>query len=149
MKTLFFSIAVLLCFSTAVFAELSVSDLEKIRQIVNEAEVRTEKRINEAEVRTEKRINEVQAQLEQRIAEQSERFSAEIRAQGDRITEQGKRLDFHGALLITLIGAIIAFVGLPLAFIIYQFNKYSVREYEIKTLREKIEALEKKHILRA
>ena len=138
MKTLLFSIAVLLCFSSAVFAELSVSDLEKIRQIVNEAEVRTEKRINETEVR-----------IEQRIAEQSERFSAEIRAQGDRITEQGKRLDFHGALLITLIGAIIAFVGVPLAFIIYQFNKYSVREYEIKTLREKIEALEKKHILRA
>ena len=120
MKTLFFSIAVLLCFSSAVFAELSVSDLEKIRQIVNEAEVRTEKR----------------------IAEQGKRLSAEIQA-------QGKRLDFHGALLITLIGAIIAFVGLPLAFIIYQFNKYSVREYEIKTLREKIEALEKKHILRA
>ena len=131
MKTLFFSIAVLLCFSSAVFAELSVSDLEKIRQIVNESEVRTEKR-----------ISEVQAQLENRIEEQGKRFSAEIQA-------QGKRLDFHGTLLITLIGAIIAFVGVPLAFITYLFNKHSVREDEIKALREKIEALEKKHILRA
>ncbi len=125
MKTLSFSIAVLFCFSTAVFAELSVSDLEKIRQIVNETEVRIEKRIEE----------------------QGKRFSAEIQA-------QGKRLDFHGALLITLIGAIIAFVGVPLAFITYQFNtyqfnKHSVREAEIKALREKIEALEKKHILSA
>ena len=142
MKTLSFSIAVLLCFSSAVFAELSVSDLEKIRQIVNEAEVRTEKRINEVQAQLEKRISEVEVQLEKRIEEQGKRFSAEIQA-------QGKRLDFHGTLLITLIGAIIAFVGVPLAFITYLFNKHSVREDEIKALREKIEALEKKHILRA
>ena len=46
MKTLglFLTIAVLFCFNTAAFSELSVEDLEKIRQIVNEAEARLEKR---------------------------------------------------------------------------------------------------------
>ena len=37
-------IAVILCASTPVFAELSVEDLEKIRQIVNEVEIRLGKR---------------------------------------------------------------------------------------------------------
>ena len=87
MKTLFFTIMGFLCLSTVVAAELSVEDLEKIRQIVNEAEVRLEKRITETEVRLEKRITEIEGHLEKRIAEQS------------------KRLDFHGTLIITLIGA--------------------------------------------
>ena len=121
MKTLFFTIAGLLCLSTVTTAELSVEDLEKIRQIVNEAEVRLEKRITETEVRLEKRM-----------------------------TEQSKRLDFQGTLIITLIGALIAFVGVPLAFIAYQQSSRTQQDdtikgqaIEIQALREKIESLEK------
>ena len=121
MKTLFFAIVGLLCLSTVATAELSVEDLEKIRQIVNEAEVRLEKRITETE----------------------ERFT-------ERFTEQSKRLDFHGTLIITLIGALIAFVGVPLALIAYQQNRRTQQEdtikaqaIEIQALREKIESLEK------
>ena len=132
MKTLFFAIAGLLCLSTVVTAELSVEDLEKIRQIVNEAEVRLEKRITETEVRLEKRITESEAHL------------------GKRMTDQSKRLDFQGTLIITLIGALIAFVGGPLAFIAYQQNSRTQRDdtikgqaIEIQALREKIESLEK------
>ena len=87
MKIILFTIVGLLCLSTVATAELSVEDLEKIRQIVNEAEVRLEKRITE------------------------------------RFTEQSKRLDFLGTLIITLIGALIAFVGVPLALIAYQQNR--------------------------
>ena len=114
MKTLFFAIVGLLCLSTVAIAELSVEDLEKIRQIVNEAETRSEKRITE------------------------------------RFTEQSKRLDFQGTLIITLIGALIAFVGVPLALIAYQQNRRTQQEdtikaqaIEIQALREKIESLEK------
>ena len=143
MKTLFFTIAALLCFSASVFAELSVEDLEKIRQIVNESEARTEKRISESEARIEKRISESEARTAERIAELEKRFSAEIRA-------QGKRLDFHGALIIALIVAIIAFVAVPVGFITYQYNRHHAqRNEEIRTLREKIEALERERILEA
>lgn len=122
MKTLFFIFSGLFCFSTSVFAELSVADLEKIRQIVSESETR----------------------LEKRIAEQGERFSAEIRAQGERMTEQGKRLDFLGALMIALIVAIIAFVGVPLGFIAYPYNRHrGQQDAEIRALREKIERLQR------
>ncbi|MCY4554188.1 MAG: hypothetical protein OXC79_10985 [Candidatus Poribacteria bacterium] len=121
MKTLFFTIVGLLCLSTVATAELSVEDLEKIRQIVNEAEVRLEKR-----------ITEIEAHL------------------GKRMTEQSKRLDFQGTLIITLIGALIAFVGVPLAFIAYQQNSRTQQDntikaqaIEIQALREKFESLEK------
>ena len=114
MKILFFAIVCLLCLSTVATAELSVEDLEKIRQIVNEAEGRLEKGITE------------------------------------RLTEQSKRLDFQGTLIITLIGALIAFVGVPLALIAYQQNRRTQQEdtikaqaIEIQVLREKIESLEK------
>ena len=109
MKTLFFAIVGLLGLSTIATAELSVEDLEKIRQIFNEAEVRLEKRITETEVRLEKRITETEVRLEKHFA--------------DRFTDQSKRLDFHATLIITLIGALIAFVGVPLALIAYQQNR--------------------------
>ena len=111
--------------STAVSADLSVQDLEDIRKIVNEAEVRLEKRITEAEERLEKSFT-------------------------DRFTGQSKRLDFQGTLVITLIGAVIAFVGIPLILIAYQQNRRTQQDdlikaqaTEIQALREKIEALEK------
>ena len=125
MKTLFFTITVSLCLSTVVSAELSVGDLEKIRQIVKESEVRLEKRITETETRLERHF-------------------------ADRFTDQSKRLDFHATLIITLIGALIAFVGVPLVLIAYQQNRRTQQDdlikaqaTEIQALREKIEALEK------
>ncbi len=67
----------------------------------------------------------------------------------DLIQAQGKRLDFHGALIIALIVAIIGFVSVSLRLITYQHSKLRVQQYEeIKALREKIEALEENRILR-
>ena len=131
MRTLFFTIMVSLCLSTAVFAELSVQDLEDIRKIVKESEVRLEKRITETEERLEKSFT-------------------------DRFTGQSKRLDFQGTLVITLIGAVIAFVGIPLILIAYQQNRRTQQDdiikvltAEIQTLRERIESLEEKRIVGA
>ena len=120
MRTLFFTIMVSLCLSTAVSADLSVQDLEDIRKIVKESEVRLEKSFT------------------------------------DRFTEQSKRLDFQGTLVITLIGAMIAFVGIPLILIAYQQNRRIQQDdiikgltAEIQTLRERIESLEEKRIVGA
>ena len=102
------------------FAKLTVEDLEKICQIVNDAELWIEKRITDQE----KNIS-------------------------DLIQAQGKRLDFHGALIIALIVAIIGFVSVSLRLITYQHSKLRAQQYEeIKALREKIEALEENRILR-
>ena len=109
---MFLAIAGLLCFSPSAFGELSVEDLEKIRQIVNEAEVRLGKRIDDVEERLDKRIDEVEKQLGDRIA-------SEIQAQGNRITDLRERIDYQGHLIIALIVAIIAFVAVPMGVIVY------------------------------
>ena len=76
----FLIIAFVLYASTPVFAELSVEDLEKIRQIVNETETRLGKRIDEVEVR-----------LEKRITSESEAQGKRITGLGDRVTDLRER----------------------------------------------------------
>jgi len=114
--------------SVPVFAELSVEDLEKIRQIVNESEVRLGER-----------IDDVKKELDTRIEDQ-----------GKRITDLRDRINFQGHLIIALIVAIIGFVAVPLSFLVYQYNKQRERQREeIETLRRRIEELERKPIIQA
>lgn len=133
---LFLIITMVLCAnSMPVFGELSVEDLEKIREIVNESEVRLEKRIT----------TEIQAQ-EKRITGLGDR----ITGLGDRITDLRERISFQGHLIIALIVAIIGFVAVPLSFLVYQYNKQRERQRdEIETLRRRIEELERKPIIQA
>ncbi len=147
------AIVCFLCFSPSVFAELSVEDLEKIRQIVNEFEVSLGKRIDEFEVRLGKCIDEVEKQLGDRITSDSE-------AQRNRIMDLRDRIDFQGHLIIALIVVIIAFVAVPMGVIVYQYNRNrdqqeakvrAVRDQqeEIKLLRQRIEELEREWLIKA
>lgn len=135
-------IAIILCAGPPISAELSVEDLEKIRQIVNASEVRLGKRIDEVEVRLEKRI------------------TSESEAQGKRITDLRDRIDFQGHLIIALIVAILTFVAVPMGIIVYQYNRnrdqqaaeikaLRDQQEEIETLRRRIEELERKPIIQA
>lgn len=128
----------LLFFSNYAFGELSVEDLEKIRQIVNETEARLEKRISDVETRLEKRISDVETQ-----------FFRALELQGERITDLRERIDFQGNLMIALICSMIAFVSAPLAYIAYQFNKYRARqEVEMDAMKQRVEELEGRQIIR-
>ena len=116
----FLAVACFLCFSTSAFGELSDEDLEKIRQIVNESEVRLGKR-----------IDEVKKELDTRIEDQ-----------GKRITDLRERIDYQGHLIIALIVAIIAFVAVPMGVIVYQYNRNrDQQEAEIKVLRDQQEEI--------
>ena len=129
---LLLTITGLLFFSDYAFSELSVENLEKIRQIVNEAEARLEKRIGDVEVRLEKRISDVETH-----------FSDQLQVHGQRITDLRARVDFQGNLIIALICSMIAFVSAPLAYIAYQFNKYRARqEAEMDVMKQRVEELE-------
>ena len=145
----FLIIAVILYASPPISAELSVEDLEKIRQIVNEAEVRLGKRIDEVEVRLDKRIDEVGKIVADRLEDQ-----------GKRITDLRERINFQGHLIIALIVAIITFVAVPMGIIVYQYNwnrdqqaaeikALRDQQEEIKALRRRIEELERKPIIQA
>jgi len=138
MLGLFLIIAMILCSSVPAFGELSVEDLEKIRQIVNESEVRLDKRIDEVGKIVEDRLED----------------------QGKRITDLRDRINFQGHLIIALIVAIIAFVAVPMGIIVYQYNRnrdqqeseikaLRDQQEEIETLRRRIEELERKPIIQA
>ena len=142
----------LLFSSDYAFSELSVEDLEKIRQIVNETETRLEKSISGVETRLETRISGVETRLETRISGVETRlekqFSDGIKLHGERITDLRARIDFQGNLIIALICAIIAFVSAPLAYIAYQFNKYRARqEAEMDVMKQRVEELEGRQII--
>lgn len=127
----FLLIAGFLSFNASALGELSVEDLEKIRQVVNETEVRLGKRIDEVEVRLGKRIDEVKKELDTRIEDQ-----------GKRITDLRERIDYQGHLIIALIVAIIAFVAVPMGVIVYQYNRNrDQQEAEIKVLRDQQEEI--------
>ena len=151
----FLVIVGLLCFSTSAFGELSVEDLEKIRQIVDEAEVRLGKRIDDVEVRLGKRIDDVEVRLEKRISEVKVELDKRIT---NEIGALGKRIDFQGHLIIALIVAIIAFVAVPMGIIVYQYNRNrdqqeaeirAIRNQheEIRVLRQRIEELERERLI--
>ena len=127
----------LLFSSDYALSELSVEDLEKIRQIVNETETRLGKSITDVETRVEKRISDVEKQ-----------FSNGLKLHGERITDLRARVDFQGNLIIALSCAIIAFVSAPLAYIAYQFNKYRARqEAEMDVMKQRMEELEGRQII--
>ncbi|RKU13803.1 hypothetical protein C6501_08930 [Candidatus Poribacteria bacterium] len=142
-----FIITALLCYNLSVFAALTVEDLGKIQKIINDSEVRMEKRLLEVEKRIIERITELDKRLSGDIQELDKRLSGDIqnldkRLSGD-IQNLDKRLSFHSSLIVALIIAIIGFVSVPMGFITFQYFKMRAQqEEEIKTLREKIEALE-------
>ncbi len=99
-----------LCYNVSAFAALTVEDLDKIREIVNESEDRMEKRLSEVEKHLSRDIQTLEKNF-------------------------GERLTFHSSLIVALIASIIGFVAVPMGFITYQYIKMrSQQDEEIKAL---------------
>ena len=107
--SLVFIIIWLLCYNFSAFAALTVEDLEKIREIVNESETRMEKNLSEIEKRLSEKIQTLEKNLSGNIQTLEKNFD--------------ERLTFHGSLIIALIIAIIGFVSVPMGFITFQYFK--------------------------
>lgn len=135
-----FIITWFLCYNLSAFAALTVEDLDKIREIVNESELRIEKRLSEVEKHLFSEIQAVDKRLSADIQDLDKRLSGSIETLDKNF---GERLSFHSSLIVALIASIIGFVAVPMGFITYQYIKMrSQQDDEIKVLREKIEALE-------
>ena len=116
--SLVFMIVGLLCYNVSAFAALTVEDLDKIREIVNESEARLEKRIIE-------RIAEVDKRLSGNIQDLDKRLSGDIQTLEKNF---GERLSFHSSLIIALIIAIIGFVSVSMGFITFQYFKIRAQQ---------------------
>lgn len=96
----------LLLFSTPVFGELSIADIEKIRAIVKESDTLLREEI----AASEKRMREY---ISQEIRVINTTITQEIQAVNTTIAEMDKRLSQIFVLVIALVAFIGVVVGVP------------------------------------
>ncbi len=129
MKNLIF-IGILLSFTTPAFSELSDSDLQRIREIVQVEVLNVEQRL-QAEMRTaieasEKRMTAAIEASEKRMTEY----------QNIKLTELDKRMDLLASLLIGIMALIVLAVGAPQLILAYRQRKQEqVQQNAIQELR--------------
>ena len=115
MKFGIFFVIGLWCLSLAAFGELSVDDLDKIRDIVKESEDRLRAEI----VAVEERLR-------------SENAASETRT--------NKQLDRNFTLLIALFGFVAVVTGIPLTLVALQLRKERDRDEQLNQQRREIDA---------
>ena len=134
MKTIMILSAVLLLCTTSALAELSSEDLEKIRTLVkeevSEVETRLTDRINLSEKHLKEYVTQEIGKVNIRIGEMDRRLTGEI-------SNMDKRLDQTFTLVVVLITAVIAVVGVPMTIILLSRQDKKQRSQD-----EKIEALQ-------
>ena len=115
MKFGIFFVIGLWCLSLAAFGELSVDDLDKIRDIVKESEDRLRAEI----VAVEERLR-------------SENAASETRT--------NKQLDRNFTLLIALFGFVAVVTGIPLTLVALQLRKERKRNEQLNAQQREIDA---------
>ena len=136
MKTTTILSAVLLLCTTSAFAELSGEDLEKIRTLVKEEVSEVEARLTDKIDLSEKHLKEYVTleigKVNIKIGEMDRRLTGEI-------SNMDKRLDQTFTLVVVLITAVIAVVGVPMTIILFQLSRQDKKQ---RSQDEKIEALQ-------
>ena len=138
MKVMMILLAVVLFVSPQVFAELSVSDLEKIREIVKESETRMKDIITSFETRMKEYVSQEIDKVNTKITEMDKRLTSQINAVD---TQVGRNYN----LVLGLIALIAVSVGLPQIITAWQGRKLT-EKYE--ALKQEIEMLKQERIVR-
>ena len=136
MKYVIVLIGVFLLFTTSAFGELTQTDIEKIRSIVEESE------------------KDVKEYVDLKIKELDGRLSGEIKTSNQSLSETIKGLDKRLYQIFVLVIALIAFiavvVGVPQIIVAMQRKDLHEQDERIKAQQNQIEALrheidERKH----
>lgn len=162
MKFIVILSGVLLLFIAPAFAELSRGDIEKIRLLFKEevsaVETRLTKEISAVETRLTEKINTSEEHLKEYVAqeigkvnikieEMDKRLTGEIDGMDKRLTgaidSMDKRLDQMFTLVVVLITAVIAVVGVPMTIILFQLSRQDKKQRSqdeiIEALRQALE----------
>jgi len=146
MKNLIFFSAGMLLFVTPAFAELSDSDLQRIREIVKFEVSGTEQRLR-AEItaaiadsvkRMTAAIADAEKQMTTAIADAEKRMKEHLDI---KMGGLDKRVDLLAALLIGIFALIVVAIGLPQLIVAYKQRGQEELRTEIKALRAEIEHL--------
>ena len=106
MRTVVVLLSGLLFISSQVFAELSVSDLDKIREIVKESETRMKENMTDSETRIKEYVTSEIENMNTKIEEMDRRLTSEIKAVD---TQVGR--NFY--LILGFVALIVFAIGLP------------------------------------
>ena len=143
MKKLILICAGMLLFTTSVFSELSDSDLQRIREVVQVAvttegkQIRTEMTaaINASEKRMKEhvdlKISEVKSEVKSQFAQVNSQF-AQV---NNRIDEVGKRLNIAFTVLGWLFALVIAAIGIPQLITAFRQREHKQLQTSVEELR--------------
>ena len=134
MKMVVVLLAALLLVSSQVFAELSVSDLEKIREIVKESETRMKENMTASETRIKEYVTSEIENMNTKIEEMDRRLTSEIKAVD---TQVGR--NFY--LILGFVALIVFAVGLPQIITASQGRKLQEYSIVLEDLKQEIELL--------
>ena len=152
MKLITVLIVSILLMSSQVFAELSVSDLEKIREIVKESETRTKDIITSSETRMKEYVSGEVDKINTKIAEMDKRLTNQISEVEKRLTVQVVAVDTQVGrnynLILGFIALIIFAVGIPQIITALQGRKLREQEEKYEELKQEIETLKQQLIVR-
>ena len=141
MKVMMILLAVVLFVSPQVFAELSVLDLEKIREIVKESETRMKDIITSFETRMKEYVSQEIDKVNTKITEMDKRLTSQINAVD---TQVGRNYN----LVLGLIALIAVSVGLPQIITAWQGRKLREQTEKYEELKQEIETLKQERIVR-
>ena len=151
MKTITVLSGMLLLFTTSALAELSGTDLEKIRAILKEEVTGVETRLTEKITTSEKHLKEYVTQeigkVNIKIEEMDRRLTGEINNMDERLTGEinnmDERLDQMFTLVVVLITTVIAVIGVPMTIILFQLSRQDKKQRSqdetIEALRQELE----------
>ena len=152
MKLITVLIVSILLMSSQVFAELSVSDLEKIREIVKESETRTKDIITSSETRMKEYVSGEVDKINTKIAEMDKRLTNQISEVEKRLTVQVVAVDTQVGrnynLILGFIALIVFAVGIPQIITALQGRKLREQDAKYEELKQEIETLKQQLIVR-
>ena len=134
MKMVVVLLAALLLVSSQVSAELSVSDLDKIREIVKESETRMKENMTDSETRIKEYVTSEIENMNTKIEEMDRRLTSEIKAVD---TQVGR--NFY--LILGFVALIVFAVGLPQIITASQGRKLQEYSIILEDLKQEIELL--------
>ena len=149
MKIITILLVGILLISTQVFADLSVSDLEKIESIVKDSEARMKEYVSGEIAKVNIKITEMDKRLTTTITEMDKRLTSDIKSVEKQLTIGINALDNQVGrnfnLVLGLIALIAVAVGLPQIITAWQ-GRMLTKKYE--ALKQEIEMLKQERIVR-
>ena len=152
MKIITIILVGILLISTQVFADLSVSDLEKIESIVKDSEARMKEYVTGEIEKVNIKITEMDKRLTDKITEMDKRLTSDIKSVEKQLTIQIGAVDTQVGrnfnLVLGLIALIAVAVGLPQIITAWQGRKLQEQTEKYDALKQEIEMLKQERIVR-